>query len=170
MGHAACDHKDLPARVSEAVCSQYSSTVKRRGPVVQNGSIEWTILAGVCLVIPQSVNALQEAIVVPIAIGTGTKALPYSLIRRGRGDVLHDGHAEVVARRGARRWMCERLMAEHSAPLEQDSIDGLPRLFETAGDQKHRRRLITDVQVWWYISTLPCECLDAVSNTNSSAS
>lgn len=160
--------RSLAQRVAEATLSRYRASIARPGgPRVQNGVAEWNILASVCLVLPRADTLLQDSAVEPIALGTGTKALPFERLQSAHGDLLHDCHAEVTARRSARRWLIERMVAEkaaHEAGLEE--CDGLPFLFrETEGSNATSRfRLRTDVQVWWYISTLPCESQPSASS------
>lgn len=67
------------------------------------------------------------------------------------GDILHDSHAEVLARRGAIRWIYEEVLRwrqgkESSDWIERDGEDGL-------------FGLKPGVQVYMYVSTLPCELI-----------
>lgn len=157
---------DAAERVARAVLDTWATHVGPRGTdlVVRNGAVEWTILAGVCLVLDGDRDRDGDGgRVLPIALGTGTKTLPYEAVRSVPGDALHDSHAEVLARRGARRWIAERIMLEASMGGEpedqQDAqLDGIPRLFQR-DDATRRWRLKSNVKVWWYISTLPCESI-----------
>jgi len=78
-----------------------------------------------------------------ISIATGSKCLPtvkFSKI----GDTVHDFHAEVLARRGAVRWlMQEMLCGSDSQWLQWDESKQLWRL----GDMTF---------IHMYVSTLPC--------------
>lgn len=92
---------------------------------------------------------------------TGLKALPHARLPV-HGDVLHDSHAEVVARRGFKRWMYRQIERE----IELERGKGKERE-GAGGDGKERRyfertargswALRSEWQVAMYISTLPCE-------------
>ncbi|PWN29686.1 hypothetical protein BDZ90DRAFT_117442 [Jaminaea rosea] len=159
----ARDGSDVTAdQVVEAVFSRYRASLARSHRLQSSSSssatgqvIEWTILAAVCLVSPSGVIKAT-----PIALGTGTKTLPFSKLRHpALGDVLHDCHAEVMARRAARTWLAKRIAAESTArKLSLTEIDGLPLLLQR-DEQTGRVGLRKDVECWWYVSTLPCgEC------------
>ena len=96
-----------------------------------------------------------------LALGAGAKCLPANRLPT-RGDALHDSHAEVIARRGAVRWLLEEAqrVAAHrhqdtcgttttssSAWLtaREDSEDGQPVFALKDG-----------VRLWMYASTVPC--------------
>ena len=93
---------------------------------------------------------------VPVSVATGLKVLPQQVCT-ANGDQLRDSHAEVLARRGARSWLLARLVAEHAAGEYAagelaNSIDGC--IFEQTGEA--RWKLKDEVELVWYISTLPC--------------
>ncbi|KAI0253144.1 adenosine deaminase/editase [Lactifluus subvellereus] len=81
-----------------------------------------------------------------LSLGAGVKCLPASHLP-ALGDALHDSHAEVIARRGAIRWLLEEVQRDAQAPGSSAWVcareDGLyaPR---------------DDVQLWMYASTVPC--------------
>ena len=78
-----------------------------------------------------------------ISIATGSKCLPIAKFSR-TGDTVHDFHAEVLARRGAVRWlMQEMLSGSKSQWLEWDESKQLWRLNDL-------------VSMHMYASTLPC--------------
>src|SRR5260221_13553444 len=54
-----------------------------------------------------------------LSLGTGAKCLPESRLPK-HGEALHDSHAEVIARRGAIRWLLEEVQrdARTRAPTE----------------------------------------------------
>ncbi|KAF9246899.1 hypothetical protein BU15DRAFT_84498 [Melanogaster broomeanus] len=81
-----------------------------------------------------------------IALATGCKCLPKDRLPE-QGDALHDSHAEVLARRCARRWVLEeigRFVAR----------DGQSRWL--ARDREGMFGLKEGVQLIMYISTPPC--------------
>ena len=71
-------------------------------------SSEYTVLAAIVLSCPSRHPVL-------VSLATGTKSLPGHL-RDEHGSVLHDSHAEVLARRCALRWLCEELSLAQAAP------------------------------------------------------
>lgn len=101
---------------------------------------------------------------------TGVKCLPANRLPK-HGDVLHDSHAEVVARRGFILWLYEELtrlerstssstltgQQQTSEYLEEASLDG------DCGQGKYRLR--GEWKLCLYVSTLPCEsdCLRVVA-------
>lgn len=78
-----------------------------------------------------------------ISIATGSKCLPTAKFST-TGDTVHDFHAEVLARRGAVRWlMQEMLRGSESQWLEWD-------------EPKQLWRFRDMVSIHMYVSTLPC--------------
>jgi len=49
-----------------------------------------------------------------LSLGAGAKCLPAARLPQ-RGDALHDSHAEVIARRGAIRWLLEEVQRDARA-------------------------------------------------------
>ncbi|CAO1615393.1 unnamed protein product [Sympodiomycopsis kandeliae] len=152
----------LAERVASAVLELHQAIAPPTGSLVHNGAIEWTCMACICLVIKR--NDQQSEQVVPIGLGTGTKTIPYVDAQDAHGDVIHDSHAEVLARRAARKWLAERILVE-SSNTQSDVIEGIPCVIESAeavtyaGHRSATRKLKDNVKIWWYISTLPCgEC------------
>lgn len=139
-----------------------------------NGVNEWTVLAGICLVQDgeegprvQCVALGYVAIDLPSYSGvgerlrsdadsTGLKALPHSKLPV-HGDVLHDSHAEVIARRGFHLWLyaqVERELACERAKGKGRALDA-PSFLER--DTAGYWRLRSEYRVAIYVSTLPCE-------------
>ncbi|KAJ9478623.1 tRNA-specific adenosine deaminase 1 [Pseudozyma hubeiensis] len=142
------DHK----RIASLAHTTYTNTLPPRGGkpgVKSNGRIEYTVLAAFVLSYPSLTGDSHDDYSL-ISLGTGLGCLPYTSLSVN-GDVLHDQHAEVLARRGARLWLLQRLQHE----VRSDEIG--PRLFE-AGNQEGARRwsLRQGVRMHLYISTLPC--------------
>ncbi|KIO30512.1 hypothetical protein M407DRAFT_152052 [Tulasnella calospora MUT 4182] len=141
--------------IAQLCISTYLGLPKSFHPVPRsNGTPQWCILAGIVLSKPTAVssNDLSSSFTDPdslkcISLGTGTKCLPEAKLPPN-GDILHDSHAEVLARRGAIRWFYEEIVRwkqgqESSDWIERDEEDGLLRLKR-------------GVQVHMYVSTLPC--------------
>jgi tRNA-specific adenosine deaminase 1 len=131
-------------RLARASCDLFDSLKQHGKPTVRpNGIPEWTVLAVISLVLPA--EEPEERYIVPISLGSGVKVLPAAKLPP-LGDVVHDCHAEVIARRGFKRWL----------------IDEAKRIMtggNTIGVMEMRPNeqfgLKEGVQVWLYVSTLP---------------
>ncbi|KAJ4483115.1 hypothetical protein C8R41DRAFT_840543 [Lentinula lateritia] len=78
-----------------------------------------------------------------ISLGTGTKCLPKCRLPV-RGEAVHDSHAEVVAHRGAIRWILEEIIRER--------VQGSGWIERHADTYRFRER----IQIHMYVSTVPC--------------
>lgn len=138
-------------KIASLAISTYLNKLPPRGAkpgTKSNGHLEWTVLAAFILSFPSPASPSGRDYAL-ISLATGLKCLPYTLLPPN-GDVLHDQHAEVLARRGARLWLLNRLHSEVNTGEE-----GGPKLFEKVEDGE-RRKLSQEVQVHLYVSTLPC--------------
>lgn len=90
------EENDLSERIAKLCLDKFSSLPKQGKPV----SGKWTVLSGVVLETSSSLSV--------ISLATGTKCLS-GCVRLGHpaGALVHDSHAEVLARRGAIRWIME---------------------------------------------------------------
>ncbi|KAH9927137.1 uncharacterized protein BXZ73DRAFT_49150 [Epithele typhae] len=131
MGEAAAD--DVAALVASAY-----STLKFHPPPGQ-----FTVLAAFVLHARDADDGLKV-----ISLGTGSKCLPGDKLPR-TGDALHDCHAEVLARRGAVRWLLEE--AARAAPAEHAS-----RWLHRPGGAPAKFALRERVELVLYVSTVPC--------------
>jgi len=78
-----------------------------------------------------------------ISIATGSKCLPTAKFSN-TGDTVHDFHAEVLARRGAVRWLMQEILrGSESQWLECD-------------EPKQLWRFRDMISIHMYVSTLPC--------------
>ncbi|KAF8324469.1 uncharacterized protein EI90DRAFT_3292150 [Cantharellus anzutake] len=84
-----------------------------------------------------------------ISIGSGTKCLPQSRLTE-EGDALHDSHAEVLARRGAVRWLIE----EWSRLSDQSPSGSLTKWLIRA--PSGLVALKDSVSMHLYVSSIPC--------------
>ncbi|CAK9787422.1 hypothetical protein CC85DRAFT_267281 [Cutaneotrichosporon oleaginosum] len=128
-----------PEDVVHAALETYARLPKHGKPTVRdNGVKEWTVFASVVLTSPTTSPRVAS-------IGAGVKCLPANRLPP-LGDTVHDSHAEVLARRGFVRFLLSEaatlLAGQESAVLSQPS----PGKFA----------LLPDVEVWLYISALPC--------------
>ncbi|GAA5880203.1 hypothetical protein JCM16303_001250 [Sporobolomyces ruberrimus] len=128
--------------LARAVTEQYASLPANGKPRPRtNGSPTWTVLAGFCLYRTRDEHVEAQC----ISIGTGLKALPHSKLPL-HGDVLHDSHAEVIARRGLKLWLYDELAAAI-------------RCARTAFLKRRDNgtwRLRDEWELGLWISTLPC--------------
>lgn len=82
---------------------------------------------------------------------TGLKCLPANRLPL-HGDVLHDSHAEIIARRGLMLWLYHQLLAFHEAKNRDHQY------LEQRGGATGGFRLQDRWRLCMYVSTLPCEC------------
>lgn len=97
----------------------------------------FTILAAMYLVDESSTNMKI------ISMATGSKCLPTARFSH-RGDTVHDFHAEVLARRGAVRWLLCEMTRNESEWLQHDELEDVWTLRD-------------GVTVNMYVSELPCK-------------
>lgn len=92
---------------------------------------------------------------------TGLKALPHAKLPV-HGDILHDSHAEVIARRGFHLWAYAQLEkalraeADKGKRREGDSSSPADAEFFERQPSGHWR-LRSQWRVVFYVSTLPCQ-------------
>ena len=101
------EQPDIPStEVHECVRAAYRTLGKHGKP----DESQHTVLAAIVLTRPSSAPQL-------VSLATGTKCLP-AHARSERGEVLHDLHAEVLARRCALHWLYAELEAAVTAPAQ----------------------------------------------------
>lgn len=138
---------ELADDLASLVISTYLSLPNSHKPSIRsNGVREWTPLAGIALSRPTTGLLPPELLL--ISLGAGSKVLPTSK-KSKCGDVVNDLHAEVLAGRGARRWLLDE--------LDRCEVDGGQGWLERAETGKARWRLGESVEMLMYVSTLPCE-------------
>ena len=114
---------------------------------------QWTVLASFFLVREDGLDALSRSgsEIKIISLATGTKCLPVQRLS-SRGEMVHDSHAEVLARRCALRWFLEEICRIHS-----EESCGTSSWIVRRSNGKYA--LQEDVKLNLYISTVPCEFL-----------
>jgi tRNA-specific adenosine deaminase 1 len=91
-----------------------------------------------------------------ISLSTGTKCVP-AIKYSPRGELVHDSHAEALARRGAARWLLEEIgRISDSREYISDWLTYTDTTPSIDSDKQPRYKLRDGVQVNMYISTLPC--------------
>ncbi|KAI0796491.1 adenosine deaminase/editase [Abortiporus biennis] len=121
-----------PDHIVEHVQALYTSLAFKPPPQ------KWTILAAFVL------TNIDTGALKVISLASGSKCLPATRLVK-EGDVLHDSHAEVLARRGALRWFLEEVQRSMDTKSEwlRHLNDGLLSLAQ-------------DVQLVLYVSMAPC--------------
>jgi tRNA-specific adenosine deaminase 1 len=95
-----------------------------------------------------------------LSLGAGVKCLPASRLPV-RGDALHDSHAEVIARRGAIRWLLEEVQRDAQAQGQNEHSTPTPAVSASKSAWVCARNdglyvLRNNVRLWMYASTVPC--------------
>ncbi|KDQ06247.1 hypothetical protein BOTBODRAFT_121766 [Botryobasidium botryosum FD-172 SS1] len=132
-----------PDVVASACINLYATHHKFHPSPRSNGIPHYVVLAGIVLVAPGTDTPHC------ISLGTGSKCLPASRLSQN-GDALHDSHAEIIARRGAVRWLFEEIIRATSASSGKCTSSWI----EKGGDGMWV--LKAGVSVHMYVSTLPC--------------
>lgn len=153
----------LPQKLTELIASSVLSTYTSLPPNGKpkqrsNGAQEWTVLAGFCLYEREPTSDWR---VECIALGyvlcslirsvadsaltsrTGLKVLPHAKLPL-HGDVLHDSHAEVIARRGLLLWLYGQL---------DRAFEGQESCLRSLNGKWGLR---DGLRLGMYVSTLPC--------------
>lgn len=137
----------LPAgEIASCALDHYTQHLSRGKP---KPNLEWTVYAAIVAERDGAKTNSNEAWVVSCA--TGTKCTAH----RVQGCVLHDCHAEVLARRGLLRVLWTEIAVKTS--LHQESGEKAPKaLLEDLPDGSGRLRLRADTRLHLYISCSPC--------------
>lgn len=111
----------------------------------QYGS-EWTILASFFLSRKPNISLATSGEIKVISLATGTKCLPTSRLS-DRGELVHDSHAEVLARRCALRWFMEEILRASDSSFQSAWI---------TKTSEGKYSLQPGVELNLYVSTVPC--------------
>lgn len=89
--------------VAQLVLKVYTSLPANGKPLLRSNNVrEWTVLAGIVI------KSLETNKLETVALATGVKASPESVITQSNGKVLHDCHAEVLAIRAFNVYVLEK--------------------------------------------------------------
>ncbi|XP_063802021.1 tRNA-specific adenosine deaminase 1 [Pseudophryne corroboree] len=119
----------------------YRTKLPKQG--LPDPSREWTLMAAVIQV--EAAQGKEDARKV-VAMGTGTKCIGQSKFRK-TGDILHDSHAEIIAKRSFQRYLLHQLSLALSG--SRDSV------FVPAGDSA-TWMLKSEVSFIFFTSHTPC--------------
>ena len=133
----------------------HSSDVKKLVQVVHNEyrkcgfklshKYQFTVLAAFILTDGASSSVERSKV---ISMATGCKCLPDE--KRSRiGCLVHDSHAEVLAHRGAIRWLYQE--------IQQRAMDPTNAAAWLDKNARGRWKLKEGVRLHLYVSTVPCE-------------
>ncbi|XP_019465120.1 PREDICTED: tRNA-specific adenosine deaminase 1-like isoform X2 [Lupinus angustifolius] len=141
-------------RVSQKVLALYNSLPKKGKPQGR----EVTVFSAFLLSSPS--NDLEV-----VALGTGTKCIGRSLLRPC-GDVVHDSHAEVVARRALIRFLytqiqhlnetCSKHIPTNGSKRFKVNDDDVPFQLDSECLDKRKYTMKRGWKLHMYISQLPC--------------
>jgi tRNA-specific adenosine deaminase 1 len=138
---SAVSNNRISNLVAECALKHYENNITKGKP---KDETEWTVYAAIV--------AQRQARLWVISAATGTKCTA----RRQDGFVLHDGHAEVLARRGLMRvlWLELREKLGNSWEYTRDESKD-ESLLEEENELK-RFKLCSDIRLHLYISDSPC--------------
>jgi tRNA-specific adenosine deaminase 1 len=138
---SAVSNMTISNLVAECALKHYENNITKGKP---KDEAEWTVYAAIV--------AQRQARLWVISAATGTKCTA----RRQDGFVLHDGHAEVLARRGLMRvlWLELREKLGNGRECTKDESKDESLLEEMNGSK--RFKLCSDIGLHLYISDSPC--------------
>ncbi|CUS24225.1 LAQU0S14e03004g1_1 [Lachancea quebecensis] len=136
----------LPDKIADLAFSYYKKLKPSAKPTVRsNGAKEWNVLA--CVVaIDNASDALRL-----VSLATGVKASPNNELKRSKGRILHDCHAEILALRGFNTVLLKQIHL-----LKDPMSQQVPDLISHSRDFPGRYRLKEEFSFALYISRAPC--------------
>lgn len=126
------------------ICHQKFKTIGKNGkPLAFQSNLEWTVLAGI---VACHMKENGEYYLDCISLGSGLKCLPQSKLSK-TGDLIHDSHAEILARRGFLKFIINEikiLLNSESTYLSLNNTNYPPFIIKN------------NVTFHMYISQAPC--------------
>ncbi|KAI8336164.1 adenosine deaminase/editase [Chlamydoabsidia padenii] len=128
---------DFANQLAKASLNRYEKLGKNGKPQLHATKAEWTILATILAVHCKSEDDYNIQV---ISMGTGQKCLPFSQLTKD-GQLIHDSHAEVLARRGFIKYLLRH-----------------PEVYFYYGSEDDKGKLIPrpDYTFHMYVSQSPC--------------
>ncbi|PLB46803.1 putative tRNA-specific adenosine deaminase [Aspergillus steynii IBT 23096] len=112
--------RSLPSRIASLVHGHFDGLPSRSKPTVRSdGTKEWIPMSGIVIV--KGENTPSEKLTC-VAVTSGAKCLSASQVPNGKGLVLHDWHAEILALRAFNYW----LLSESRSVLANERHQGDP--------------------------------------------
>ncbi|KAF4519373.1 hypothetical protein B566_EDAN008681 [Ephemera danica] len=130
------ENSDLANSVAKLCLEKYSKLTKSFKP---NRTGEWTLLAGISV----DTGANHSL----ISLGTGSKCIGQSEMSP-LGDLLNDGHAEVMARRGLLKYLYDQIRKAHK--------DGSSEVFASIDEETGKCVLRESATFHMFLSHTPC--------------
>ena len=136
---------EVSDQVADCALRHYEKNITNKGKPRGDGS-EWTVYAAIV--------AQRGAKVWVVSAATGTKCTT----RREKGFILHDTHAEVLARRGLMRVLWLEIKEKLTLPKVTTMIGSAnhEELLEPLLTEKRKFKLRSDICLHLYISDSPC--------------
>ncbi|XP_063053350.1 tRNA-specific adenosine deaminase 1 [Engraulis encrasicolus] len=131
----------LPVDKITQLCYDHFRDLPKRGKPELGR--EWTLLAAVVEVRQKLKENIEMKVV---SLGTGTKCIGRAAMSP-KGDVLNDSHAEVIARRGAVRYLAEQLRL---------AVSGANSSVFCPSEEMGKWRLQPEVSFVFFTSHTPC--------------
>ena len=113
-----------PDEIANLCYKHFNDTLAKKGKPQKNK--EWTMVAAIVLR-DQSPSDNRKSLHRVVSMGTGSKCIGQSKMS-SNGDILHDSHAEIMARRGFIRYLYHHIQQVYSG-IEDDLLifDSLSR-------------------------------------------
>ncbi|GAN09841.1 adenosine deaminase editase [Mucor ambiguus] len=131
---------NVQAKIVQATLDRYNQLSKQGKPILHEKKAEWTVLASIVMI---HCTSRDDYFIKVISLGTGLKCLPFSKLSK-TGDVLNDGHAEIIARRGFIKYLLE---------IYTKQQDSSPFIKQDGG---HQMELRPEYSLHMYVSQSPC--------------
>ncbi|KAH8422726.1 tRNA-specific adenosine deaminase [Aspergillus melleus] len=161
----------LQSRIASLVHAHFDGLPSRSKPTVRpDGTKEWIPMSGIVIV--KGENTSSEKLTC-VAVTSGAKCLSASQVPNGKGLVLHDWHAEILALRAFNYWLlceCRSVLANERHQGHSDEITG-PSTSSTTSPYLRRRQqnppeqlsspqppfeLHPDITIYMYCTCAPC--------------
>jgi tRNA-specific adenosine deaminase 1 len=134
-------------QIARLTMAHYNKLPKNGKPSKQKQ--EWTMLASICMC-EQFADVYKLTV---ISLGTGTKCLGYEILLSD-GSRIHDGHAEVMARRGFMRFLYSEL--EECIQRGFDCKSSILQRCQSEASEKIVFKMRENITFHFFVSQTPC--------------